>query len=64
MIEPKVPERQGLESSFMRARWLAAIALTVLLPVSGAALASTAGLVALIGVMALVLVELIPGWTR
>lgn len=49
MIEPKVPERQGLESSFMRARWLAAVALAVLLPVSGAALASTAGLVALIG---------------
>lgn len=32
MNEPRVPERQGLELSFARARWLAAAALVVLLP--------------------------------
>jgi DNA-binding CsgD family transcriptional regulator len=49
MIEPKVLEREGLEGSFVRARWLASVALAILLPVSGAAMLATAGLVVLLG---------------
>jgi DNA-binding CsgD family transcriptional regulator len=35
MQEPSVPERQRLEFSFVRARWLAAAAVTLLLPIGG-----------------------------
>jgi DNA-binding CsgD family transcriptional regulator len=48
MIEPRVPERLGLEISFVRGRWLAAIALAVLLPIGGFPWPATVGLVALI----------------
>jgi DNA-binding CsgD family transcriptional regulator len=48
MIEPRVPERLGLEVSFVRARWLGAVALAVLLPLAGFPLAATIPLVVLI----------------
>ena len=35
MQEPSVPERQSLEFSFVRARWVAAAAITLLLPIGG-----------------------------
>lgn len=47
MTEPRVPERQGLEISFLRARWFAAVVLAFLLPTSGHSPAATAVLVAL-----------------
>ena len=47
IIEPRVPERLGLEISFVRARWLGALALAVLLPVGGTALPATVALVSL-----------------
>ena len=46
MNEPRVPERQGLELSFVRARWLAAVALVVLLPLAGYAVVATVTLIA------------------
>ena len=49
MIEPKVPERQGLETSFVRARWLTTVALAILLPVSGYSLPESIALVVLLG---------------
>jgi DNA-binding CsgD family transcriptional regulator len=48
MQEPSVPERQSLEFSFVRARWVAAAAITLLLPIGGFhAAAIAAGLVAI-----------------
>jgi DNA-binding NarL/FixJ family response regulator len=48
MIEPRVPERLGLEISFVRARWLGAVALAVLLPIASFPIPATVGLVAMI----------------
>ncbi len=47
MNEPRVPERQGLELSFVRARWLAAAALVVLLPLGSYAVPAIVALVAI-----------------
>jgi DNA-binding CsgD family transcriptional regulator len=48
ITEPSVPERRGLEISFVRARWLGAVALAVLLPLGDFPVPVTAALVALI----------------
>jgi DNA-binding CsgD family transcriptional regulator len=48
MMEPRVPERLGLEISFVRGRWLATIALAVLLPIAGFPWLATVGLLAMI----------------
>jgi DNA-binding CsgD family transcriptional regulator len=48
MIEPRVPERLGLELSFVRARWLGAVALAILLPIAGFPILATVALVVLI----------------
>jgi len=47
MTELRVPERQGLEISFLRARWLAAAVLALLLPISRHSIPAAAVLVAL-----------------
>ncbi len=46
MNEPRIPERQGLELGFVRARWLAAVALAILRPLGGYSAAETVVLVA------------------
>ena len=48
VIEPRVPERLGLEISFIRARWLGAVALAVLLSIAGFAILATIALVVLL----------------
>ena len=50
LTEPSVPERHGLEVSFIRARWLGAGALGLLLTISGFALTATVALVALVAI--------------
>jgi DNA-binding NarL/FixJ family response regulator len=49
-IEPRVPERLGLEISFVRARWLGALALAVLWPIGALGAPATIALVALFAV--------------
>jgi DNA-binding NarL/FixJ family response regulator len=45
MNEPSIPERQGLELSFVRARFLATAALAILLPLGGYEVAAIAALI-------------------